>query len=104
MTKSITEQLIFRPASEKPTEEIEGQEVLIFNPCDGWHEASVRVYRDEAEVYHIGFYPSMGEEFTPHDFYIFWALLPDWKPLREHFISEKRAFLLFRNHLIHQLT
>jgi len=87
----VTEQLIFRPASEKPTEEMEGRDVLIFNPCDGWHEASVRVYRDEGSVYHIGIYPFMGEEYEPHSFYIFWALLPEWGPLREHFISEKAA-------------
>jgi hypothetical protein len=46
VTTSIAEQLIFRPASEKSTGEMEGRNVLLFYPCDGWHEASFRVYRD----------------------------------------------------------
>jgi hypothetical protein len=44
---------------------------------------------DVVGVYHIGIYPFMGKEYEPHSFYIFWALLPDWKPLREHFISQQ---------------
>jgi hypothetical protein len=46
VTTSIAEQLIFRPAREKSTGEMEGRNVLLFYPCDGWHEASFRVYRD----------------------------------------------------------
>lgn len=70
MSKQVTESLVFRPASELPTAELNGRAVLVFNPCDGWHDGFVRAREEDGEVYHVGIYPWMGSEMLPHDFYI----------------------------------
>lgn len=90
MSKQVTESLVFRPASELPTAELNGRAVLVFNPCDGWHDGFVRALEEDGEVYHVGIYPWMGSEMLPHDFYITWALLPDESKLAEQFESERR--------------
>ncbi|CAI1047742.1 hypothetical protein [Serratia ficaria] len=92
MSKHVTESLVFRPASELPTADLDGRAVLVFNPCDGWHDGFVRAREEDGEVYHIGIYPWMGNEMLPHDFYITWALLPDENRLAEKFESEKRHY------------
>lgn len=77
MTQYTTEQLVFRPASELPTAELNGQEVLVLNPRDGWHEGTIYAFKDNGKVYYVGIYTSLMKELTPHDCYITWALLPD---------------------------
>ncbi|WP_434171260.1 hypothetical protein [Providencia manganoxydans] len=80
--------LIFRPASELPTENLDGRSVIVLNPCDGWHIGEIRVIKDEDGCY-IGVYPWMGDEMTPHDFYVTWALLPDNDDLIDEFEGEQ---------------
>ena len=48
MSEPVTETLIFRPASEKPTADMNGMDVLVLNPCDGWHHAVVRVCKGKS--------------------------------------------------------
>ncbi len=69
-------QLEFYSADVRPTEDMDGKYVIVYNPCDGWHNGSVRVYRDGDEC-DIGIYPFLGDEFTPHSFYTAWAIMPD---------------------------
>ncbi|MVF05162.1 hypothetical protein [Serratia marcescens] len=90
MSKHVTESLVFRPASELPTADLDDHAVLVLNPCDGWHEGYVRALEDEGVVYHVGIYTWSMDEMTPHDFYVAWALLPDSIALSEKFESEKR--------------
>ncbi|AQT63682.1 hypothetical protein B0W01_06785 [Serratia marcescens] len=92
MLKHVTESLVFRPASELPTADLDDQAVLVLNPCDGWHEGYVRALEDEGEVYHVGIYTWSMDEMTPHDFYVAWALLPESIALSEKFESEKRRW------------
>lgn len=89
MSQQVTEQLIFRPASELPTADLDGKSVLILNPCDGWHEGHIRAWEENGEVYHIGIYTFMMDEMTPHDFYVAWALLPNSLELSEKFADQK---------------
>ncbi|MEX9609232.1 hypothetical protein AB7102_04910 [Providencia manganoxydans] len=84
----IPTELVFRPASELPIEDLDGKEVIVLNPCDGWHIGYIRVDKDEDDCY-IGIYPWMGEEMTPHDFYVAWALLPDGIALGDKFEGEQ---------------
>ncbi|MBH3202590.1 hypothetical protein I5N04_01820 [Serratia marcescens] len=92
MSKHVTESLVFRPARELPTADLDGRGVLVLNPCDGWHEGHIRAFEEDGEVYHIGIHTWMMEEMTPHDFYVAWALLPDSIALSEKFESEKRRW------------
>lgn len=92
MSNHVTESLVFRPASELPTADLDGRGVLVLNPCDGWHEGHVRVFEEDGEVYHIGIHTWLMEEMTPHYFYVAWALLPDSIALSEKFESEKRRW------------
>lgn len=92
MSKHVTESLVFRPASELPTADLDDHAVLVLNPCDGWHEGYIRVLEEDGEVYHIGIYTWSMDEMTPHDFYVAWALLPDSIALSEKFESEKRRW------------
>lgn len=89
MTQLFTEQLHFRPASEKPTADLNGLDVLVFNPCDGWHIGQVMAFEEDGEIYDIGIYEFPGHEYAPHEFYIAWAVLPDSLPLRDQFIDQK---------------
>ncbi|HHQ6623842.1 TPA: hypothetical protein ACSTL5_000278 [Serratia fonticola] len=89
MSQRVTEQLIFRPASELPTADLDGKSVLVLNPCDGWHEGHIRAFEEDGEVYHVGIYTFMMDEMTPHDFYVAWALLPNSLELIEKFEAEK---------------
>lgn len=90
MSQHVIEQLIFRPASELPTADLDGENVLILNPCDGWHEGHIRAWEEGGEVYHVGIYTFMMVEMTPHDFYVAWALLPDGNVLSEKFEGERK--------------
>lgn len=90
MSKQITKSLVFRPASELPTADLNGKDVLVLNPCDGWHEGHIRAFEEDGEVYHIGIHTWSMDEMTPHDFYVAWALLPDSIDLSEKFEAEKR--------------
>ncbi|WP_025118814.1 MULTISPECIES: hypothetical protein [unclassified Serratia (in: enterobacteria)] len=92
MSPRVIEQLVFRPASELPTADLDGKDVLILNPCDGWHEGHIRACEEDGEVYHVGIYTFMMDEMTPHDFYVAWALLPDSIVLSEKFEAEKRRW------------
>ncbi|MGL9721920.1 hypothetical protein [Symbiopectobacterium sp.] len=89
MSKQITEQLLFRPASEKPVVGMDGKDVLIYNPCDGYHIGHVRAFEEDGALYNIGIYSWAMDEYTPHDFYVAWALLPDNQNLREQFSDQK---------------
>ncbi|CDZ82944.1 hypothetical protein [Citrobacter koseri] len=89
MSQPITEQLHFRPASEKPSKEFGGRWVILLNPCDGWHIAQVLALEEDGEVYHVGVYEFAGGEFEPHDFYVAWALLPDSINLANHFEDQR---------------
>lgn len=75
MSQQMISQLVFRPASEKPTAEMDDKDVLLYNPCDGWHIGHVRAFEENGEVYDVGIYNWLMKEYTPHDFYIAWALL-----------------------------
>ncbi|WP_447870262.1 hypothetical protein [Serratia fonticola] len=90
MSQQVIEQLIFRPASELPTADLDGENVLILNPCDGWHEGHIRAWEEDGEVYHVGIYTFMMVEMMPHDFYVAWALLPDGNVLSEKFEGERK--------------
>lgn len=89
MSKRCVEQLTFRPASEKPTADLHGRDVLVLNPCDGWHEGVIHALEGDGEVYGTGIYTWTMKEMTPHDFYIAWALLPDVIALSNKFESTK---------------
>lgn len=89
MSQHVIEQLTFRPASEKPTEDLDEREVIVINPCDGWHIGEIRVDRDSDDCY-IGIYDWPGAEMTPHSFYVAWALLPNGIELSEKFEGEKQ--------------
>lgn len=89
MSRRLMEYLTFRPASENPTEDLDGRHVLVLNPCDGWHTGIIRTLKDNDEVNDVGIYTWMMYELTPHDFYIAWALLPDSLALSEKFESEE---------------
>ncbi|WP_049792213.1 hypothetical protein [Pantoea sp. At-9b] len=77
MSKPNEQQLTFRPASELPTAELRDREVLILNPCDGYHIGYIKAFEENGEVYDVGIYTWLGKEFEPHDFYVAWALLPN---------------------------
>ncbi|CDG18312.1 conserved protein of unknown function [Xenorhabdus doucetiae] len=52
-----------------------GKEVLLLNPCDGWHIGYVRFWEDGE---YNGIYPWIPiEEYELRYFYIAWVLLPD---------------------------
>ena len=70
MSRRLMEYLTFRPASENPTEDLDGRHVLVLNPCDGWHTGIIRTLKDNDEVNDVGIYTWMMDELTPHDFYI----------------------------------
>ncbi|EMJ9774429.1 hypothetical protein RGO69_001193 [Morganella morganii] len=69
-------QLEFYSADVRPTEEMDGMDVIVYNPCDGWHTGEVMAFREGDEC-DVGLYSSPGNEFTPHSFYTAWAILPD---------------------------
>lgn len=73
----ITEQLIFRSASELPAADLNGKEVMVLNPRDGWHVGTIYTFQEEGNVYRVSIYSDRQCEMLPHDFYIAWALLPD---------------------------
>lgn len=89
MSEQVTEQVVFRPASEKLTKELDGKWLILLNPCDGWHIAHVVAFEEGGEVYHVGAYQFAGGEFEPHDFYVAWALLPDSINLSSHFEDQQ---------------
>jgi len=91
MSQQIDETLIFRPASEKITEEYDGRWVILLNPCDGWHIAHVLASEEGGEVYHVGAYQFAGHEFEPHEFYVSWALLPDSSVLAKHYENQRMS-------------
>lgn len=77
MSKLVTDSLVFRPADEKLTPEMDGKTVLVLNPCDGY----------------IGIYTWGMSELTPHDFYVAWALLPDEIELSNKFEGQRGSRL-----------
>ncbi len=85
MPKHVIEYLVFRPASELPTVDLNGRDVLVLNPCDGYHVARVLSFEENSEAYQTGIYAWLMDEFLPHDSYVAWALLPDGIALREKF-------------------
>ncbi|MBZ7570086.1 hypothetical protein FML10_28740 [Klebsiella grimontii] len=89
MSQQITEALTFRPASEKPTKDLDGRWVILLNPCDGWHVAHILAFEEDGEVYHVGVYQFAGGEFEPHEFYVAWALLPESLTLASHFDDQR---------------
>lgn len=89
MSKQITEQLLFRPASEKPVAGMDGKDVLVYNPCDGYHIGQIHAFEEDGEIYDIGIYSWGMDEYTPHSFYVAWALLPDKHNLIEQFPDQK---------------
>lgn len=91
MSQQINEGLVFRPASELPTEDLDGRDVIVLNPCDGWHIGEIRADRDGDDFY-IGIYQWSYNEMTPHSFYVAWALLPDGLALSEKFQDEKHRW------------
>lgn len=84
----IPTELVFRPASELPTEDLDGKEVIVLNPCDGWHIGYIQVDKDEDDCF-IGIYYLPGEIMSPHSFYVAWALLPDGIALSDKFEGEQ---------------
>ncbi|MCG3463104.1 hypothetical protein L7G72_14880 [Xenorhabdus bovienii] len=86
MSSPITEPLVIRPASEQPAFDMDGKEVLIYNPCDGWHIGYVS-FCDEGE--YSGIHPWMGAAFEPRYFYVAWALLPDGLKISNTFEDQK---------------
>lgn len=70
MPQLSIEQLAFRPASEKPTAYLNECDVLVLNPCDGYHVGEIRVCEEDGEIYHVGIYTFSRYEMTPHDFYV----------------------------------
>ncbi|EML0364340.1 MULTISPECIES: hypothetical protein [Providencia] len=84
----IPTDLVFRPASELPTADMDNRDVIVINPCDGWHTGTIEVDKEGDDCY-IGIYPFAGTEMTPHDFYIAWALLPDIDSLIDKFDGER---------------
>ncbi len=89
MSKRVIEQLTFRPASEKPTADMDRMDVLVYNPCDGWHEGTIHAWEENGEVYYIGIYTFLMDEMTPHDFYVAWAILPNDVEFGKKFTDEK---------------
>ncbi|MDX7988645.1 hypothetical protein FE392_15115 [Xenorhabdus sp. 12] len=75
MSTPVAESLVFRPASELPTLDMNGKEVLLLNPCDGWHIGYVRFWDDG--------------EYEPRYFYVAWALLPDGLKMSDLFEDQK---------------
>ncbi|MGE9552948.1 hypothetical protein ACQPT2_17445 [Erwinia amylovora] len=90
MSQHLTEKLTFRPASEKPTAEMDDKDVLVYNPCDGWHEGTIHTFEEDGEIYDVGIYCFLMDEMTPHDFYVAWALLPEHEKIDKQFAAEKR--------------
>ncbi|WET16703.1 hypothetical protein P2W49_09760 [Yersinia intermedia] len=88
MPKQVIENLVFRPADEKPTSDMDGKTVLLLNPCDGYHIGFVR------DSYgYTGIYTWLMSELTPHDFYVAWALLSDDIELSNKFEDQKESRL-----------
>jgi len=92
MSPHVIEQLTFCPASERPTAEMDGRDVLVYNPCDGWHEGEIHAFGEDGEIYHVGVYTFCMEEMTPHNFYVAWALLPDSIEFGKQFESERDPY------------
>lgn len=86
----INRELVFKPATELPTADLDESYVIVLNPCDGWHIGTIHAFEEDGEVYQVGIYTSFSHEVTPHDFYIAWALLPDSLELSELFESERK--------------
>lgn len=63
---------------------MDGETVLVLNPCDGYHIGYVRDFDGDIGIYTWGM-----SEMTPHDFYVTWALLPDGIALGEQFYYRK---------------
>ncbi|WP_446470807.1 hypothetical protein [Xenorhabdus stockiae] len=85
MPAPVKESLIIRPASEQPTFDMDGKEVLVLNPCDGWHIGYVHFWNEKE---YNGIYRWIGEEFEPRYFYVAWALLPDGLKVSNAFESQ----------------
>ncbi|MBI6550682.1 hypothetical protein [Xenorhabdus lircayensis] len=85
MSAPVTESLVFRPAAEQPTPDMNDKEVLVYNTCDGWHIGYVRFWDGE----YAGIYPWMGDELEPRYFYVAWALLPDGFKIEDIFEDQK---------------
>jgi len=90
MFKRVNHELVFRPASELPTADLDDMSVLVFNPCDGYHIGYIRAMEEDGEIYHTGIYTWLMDEMTPHDFYVAWALLPDGIDVGACFKTEKQ--------------
>ena len=89
MSRRVLEYLTFRPASEKPTVDLHGRNVLALNPCNGWHQGIIHALEMTHGGCKVGIYTLAMKEMAPHDFYVAWTLLPDYLDLSERFKSEK---------------
>lgn len=76
--------LEFHSADVCLTEEMDGRDVIVYNPCDGWHTGYISSDREGDDCY-VGIYDFPGSELYPHTFYIAWALLPDSDLISEQF-------------------
>ncbi|MCB4843422.1 hypothetical protein AB7360_03305 [Providencia alcalifaciens] len=88
LNNANTYRISFQTRSELPTEDLDGKEVIVLNPCDGWHIGYIQVDKDEDDCF-IGIYYSPGEIMRPHSFYVAWALLPDGIALSDKFEGEQ---------------
>jgi hypothetical protein len=78
-------QLDFQQVGVVPAQALEDRDVVLYNPCDGYHIATIH-FDDEGMF--DGFWPFGGKEFT-EDHYCAWALLPDCNAdLRPVFAAE----------------
>lgn len=102
MSEPVIETLTFRPASEMPTANMDGMDVIVFNPCDGWHHAVVRVCEDDKgeEPPYISIDDHYYNELRPHEFYVAWALLPESLSFGDKFIDQKGPCWMFENKLV----
>ena len=89
MSKQVTESLVFRPASELPTAELNGRAVLVFNPVMvGMMDLSVRekrMARFITSAFTLGWAVRCCRTISTSP-----ALLPDESKLAEQFESERR--------------
>lgn len=51
MSKQAADSLVFHPADEKPTPDMDGKTVLLLSPCDGYHIGYVRDSDGYAGIY-----------------------------------------------------
>lgn len=65
----------FYPVSQSPTPDVQGSTFLLYNRCDGYHLAEHASF-DDGVFY--GFYSWGFQNYFDTDFYVAWAVLPNW--------------------------